>query len=146
MISYQSMFTLVLTVMVLVLPSTGTILTVKPNTTTPCDDEPCFTLSEYVCNRSKYFNTSNIMLQFLPGNHSLDSNLTIADIQHLNILGDDTSLTPSRVECTDSNVGFEFRNISEVRVHDMTFTSCGRIFTIIPFKFLAYRQPVYYAV
>ena len=37
---HQSMLTLVLTVMVLVLPSTGIILNVKSNSTTPCDNEP----------------------------------------------------------------------------------------------------------
>ena len=142
MTSHQSMLTLVLAVMVLALPSTGTILTVKPNSTTLCDDEPCFTLSEYVQNPSKYFNTSNITLQFLPGNHTLDSNLTIADIQQLNIVGNTTSLTPSRVNCTGSNVGFEFRNISEVRVRDMTFTSCGKLHTI----YIVRSWSVYYAV
>ena len=142
MTPHQSMLTLVLAVMVLALPSTGTILTVKPNSTTPCDNEPCFTVSEYVKNHSKYFNTSNITLQFLPGDHTLDSNLTIADIQQLNIVGNTTSLTPSRVECTGFNVGFEFRNISEVRVRDMTFTFCGRLHTI----YIVRSRSVYYAV
>ena len=143
MTPHQSMLTLVLTVIVLALPSTGTILTVQPNSTTPCDNEPCFTLSEYVQNRSKYFNTSNITLQFLPGDHTLDSNLIIADIQHLNILGNGSSPTPSRVECTGSNVGFEFRKISEVRVRDMTFTLCGRSHTTYYFE---YRYFLSYAV
>ena len=142
----QSVLTLVLTVIVLALPSTGTILTVQPNSTTPCDNEPCFTLSEYVQNGSKYFNTSNITLQFLPGDHTLDSSLIIADIQHLNILGNGSSPTPSRVECTGSNVGFEFRNISEVTVRDMTFILCGRSHAIyIPFLSRS-RKSVYYAV
>ena len=145
MTPHQSMLTLVLTVIVLALPSTGTILTVQPNSLTPCDNEPCFTLSEYVQNGSKYFNTSNITLQFLPGNHILDSNLTIADIQHLNILGNGSSQTPSRVECTGSNVGFEFRNISEVRVRDMTFTSCERSHTIY-FRRSKLEKSAYYAV
>ena len=145
MTPHQSVLTLVLTVIVLALPSTGTILTVQPNSTTPCDNEPCFTLSEYVQNGSKYFNTSNITLQFLPGNHILDSNLTIADIQHLNILGNGSSPTPSRVECTGSNVGFEFRNISEVRVRDVTFTSCERSHTIY-FRRSKLEKSAYYAV
>ena len=145
MTPHQSVLTLVLTVIVLALPSTGTILTVQPNSTTPCDNEPCFTLSEYVQNGSKYFNTSNITLQFLPGNHTLDSNLTIADIQHLNILGSGSSPTPSRVGCTGSNVGFEFRNISEVRVRDMTFTSCERSHTIY-FRRSKLEKSAYYAV
>ena len=130
MTPHQRVFTLVLTVIALALSSTATILTVKPSSTTPCDNDPCITLSEYVQNHTEYFNSSNITLQFLPGNHTLVSNLTIANIQYLDILGNGTSLTPSRVECSGSNVGIEFRNISEVTVADMTFTSCGRLHTI----------------
>ena len=144
MTSHQSMLTLVLTFTVLALPSNGTILTVQPNSTTPCDIEPCFTLSEYVQNGSKYFNASNITLQFLPGNHTLDSSLIIADIQHLKILGNCSSPTPSRVECIGYNVGFEFRNISEVRVRDMTFTLCGKYHVSIDAHNIAdYVAPTY---
>ena len=121
----QTMFTLILTVMVLALPSNGTILTIKPSSNTPCLNNLCLTLSEYAQYKPQHFSNSNITLQFLPGNHTLASNLIIANIQRLDILGDATSLTPSRIKCSDSNVGFEFRNISEVRVRDMTFTYCG---------------------
>ena len=121
----QTTYTLILTVTVLALPSTGTILTIKPSSNTPCLNNLCLTLSEYAQNQPQYFSSSNITLQFLPGNHTLASNLIIANIQHLDILGDTTSLTSSRIKCSDSNVGFEFRNISKVRVRDMTFTYCG---------------------
>ena len=52
--------------------------------------------------------------------------ITSTQTQYLEILGNTTSLTaPSTVTCTH-NAGFEFRDISEVRVSDMTFISCGR--------------------
>lgn len=149
---HQSMLTLVLAVISLALPSTGTILTVKPNSTTTCGDTNlCFiTLNEYVQNHSEYFNNSNITLQFFPGTHRLDFNLTIANIHHLDIFGNDT--LSSRVECAGSSVGFQFRNFSEVKFNEMMFTSCGRVHTVyVPsiydhsqFKPVASR--VYYAV
>ena len=125
MVPQQTIYILVLTVTVLALPSTGTILTIKPRSNTPCPNNLCFTLSEYAQHNPRYFSSSNITLQFLSGNHILASNLIIANIQHLDILGDATSLTSTRIKCTGSNVGFAVRNISEVRVHDITFTDCG---------------------
>ena len=136
--SQQTMFTLILTVAVLALPTTGTILTIKPSSNAPCLNNPCLTLFEYAQHHSQYFSSPNITLQLLPGNHTLASNLIIANIQRLDILGDATSLTPSTIKCSDSNVGFAFRNISEVRVHDMTFTSCGISHNIIVYKINSY--------
>ena len=136
MASHQGMLTLVLTVTLAVLPSSGTMLTIKPSSSniacppenTSALENTCLTLSEYAQNYSEYFNQSNITLQFLLGNHTLDVNITITSTQtqYLEILGNTTSLTaPSTVTCTH-NAGFEFRDISEVRVSDMTFISCGR--------------------
>ena len=125
MVPQQTIYILVLTVTVLVLPSTGTILTIKPRSNTPCPNNLCFTLSEYAQHNPRHFSSSNIILQFLSGNHTLAANLTITNIQRLDILGDATSLTSTRIKCTGSNVGFAVRNISEVRVHNITFTYCG---------------------
>ena len=136
MASHQGMLTLVLTVTVVVVPSSGTMLTVTPSSTNvTCPTEnTCLALSEYAQNHSEYFNHSNITLQFLPGNHTLDVDLTITSIQtqYLEILGNTTSPTPSTVICSDK-VGFEFRDILKVRVSDMTFISCGRGYQIVLF-------------
>ena len=131
---HQGMLTLVLTVTLAVLPSSGTILTVTPSSSNiSCPTEnTCLTLSEYARNHAKYFNQSNITLQFLPGNHTLDVNLTITSTQtqYLEILGSTTSLSaPSTVTCS-GNAVFEFRDISEVRVSDMTFISCARGYSV----------------
>ena len=138
MASHQGMLTLVLMVTLVVGPSSGTMLTVTPSSTNvTCPTEnTCLTLSEYAQNHLEYFNHSNITLQFLPGNHTLDVNLTITSIQtqYLEILGNTTSPTPSTITCTDSHkVGFEFRDILEVTVSDMTFISCGRGYQIVLF-------------
>ena len=128
MTSHQGMLTLVLTVTLVVGPSSGTMLTVTPSSTNvTCPTEyTCLTLSEYAQYHSEYFNRSNITLQFLPGNHTLDVNLTITSIQtqYLKISGNTTSPTPSTVTCSH-NGGFMFRGISEVRVSNMMFISCG---------------------
>jgi len=98
MAPHQGMLTLVPTVTVVVVPSSGTMLTVTPSSTNmTCPTEnTCLTLSEYAQHYSEYFNHSNITLQFLPGNHTLDVDLTVTSIhtQYLEILGN-TSPTPT---------------------------------------------------
>ena len=82
---------------------------------------PCQTLS--VCTRlwPIYFNDSNLILTFLPGNHTLDINLTITNIHQLEIHG---ALLPTRVVC-DSHVGFTFSNISKLIIDGLAFVACA---------------------
>ena len=66
-----------------------------------------------------------ITLQFLPGNHTLDMNLDVANIQQLEILGN--SNAPTQVMCGFA-VGFSFANISKVRIDGLVFVSCAHPF------------------
>ena len=129
MISYQGMVNLTLTVVLLVLPSLiyGETLYVRPtSSSTLCPTHPCHTLSEYAHDIGQYFNESNLTLQLLPGNHTLDVNLTIASIHQLEILDNTSAMVPTRVVC-NSNVGLAFRNIqSKVRIHGLAFVTCAR--------------------
>ena len=129
MASYQGILTLALTVVLLALPSLtcGVTLHVRPTSTnTSCPTHPCHTLSEYAQDPGQYFNDSNLTLQLLPGNHTLDVNLTIASIHQLQILGNTSAMVPTRVVC-NFNVGLAFRNIqSKVRIHGLAFVSYAR--------------------
>ena len=146
MASYQGMLTLVVTVVLLALPSLtcGVTLHVRPTSTnTSCPTNPCHTLSEYAEGLGQYFNDSNLTLQFLPGNHTLSVNLTITGIYQLELLGNSSAEVPIRVLC-NSSVGFSVRNyipvvridssyvgltfmdISKVRINGLAFVSCTR--------------------
>ena len=119
---------LALAVILLAFPSLtyGVTLHVRPTSTnTSCPTQPCHTLSEYAKYPGRYFNDSNLTLQFLPGNHTLDVNLTITKVYRLEILGNTSALVPSRVECSFT-VGLAFRNITKVKVNGLAFVSCGR--------------------
>ena len=65
---------------------------------------------------------SNLTLQFLPGDHALDINLTITNISQLKIHG---AVPPTRVVC-NSRVGFTFSNISKLTIDGLAFVACTR--------------------
>ena len=134
MTSHQGMLTLALTMVILAFPSLicGDILHVRPTSTnTSCPTYPCgHTLSEYAQRPARYFNHSYLTLEFLPGNHTLDVNLTIRYIHQLELLGSTGAVAQTRVVCT-STVGLTFRDISEMRIDSLAFVSCARLHLVM---------------
>ena len=128
MASHQGMVTLALTVVLLALPSLtyGVTLHVRPTSSnTSCPTHPCHTLSEHAQYPGQNFNDSNLTLQFLPGNHSLNVNVTITSIHRLEILGNSSAVVPAMVVCS-FRVGFAFRDITEVRMNGLAFVACAK--------------------
>ena len=100
MASPQGMLTMALTVVLLAIPSLTyeeTLNVRSTSTNTSCPTHPCHTLSEYAQDPGQYFKTSNLTLQFLPGNHTLNVKLFITSIHQLKLLGNITAVVPSRV-------------------------------------------------
>ena len=140
MASHQGVLTLVLTVVLLALPSLtyGVTLHVRPaSTNTSCPTHPCHTLSEYAQYPGQYFNDSNLTLQFLPGNHTVNADLTITSIYQLEILGNSSALVPTRIVCSP-NVGFAFRNICKMRINGLAFVACARSHVVSDSPFTTY--------
>ena len=105
----------------------GETLHVRPmSTNASCPTHPCHTLSGYAQDLGQYTNDSNLTLQFLPGNHTLNVNLTITNMYQLDIFG---SVEDTRVACSP-NVGLTFRNISEMKIDSLSFVSCDISYTI----------------
>ena len=127
MASYKRVITLALAMVLLALPSLTIGETLHVRSTSTCPTHPCYTLSEYAQDLGQYTNSSHLTLQFLPGNHTLNANLTITDIFQLEML---SSVEPTRIVCS-SNVGFTFRNISEIKISGVAFVSCGISRTIL---------------
>ena len=128
MASHQGLFTLALTVVLLALPSLtcGVTLHVRQMNTS-CPTHPCQTLSEYAEDLEQYFNQSdsNLTLQFMPGDHSLNVDLNITRIYRLEIFGNSRAAAPTRVRCS-SYAGFAFSNVHEVTIDGLVFVSCAR--------------------
>ena len=110
------------------LSSAASVYYVKPTPDTECPGNPCFTLSEYAQNVSQYF-TSNGTFEFLPGNHSLDRDITVFDVSSVSIsfIGErsNASQVLSWITCTEPAF-FNFTRVQEIKVDALGFRSCGR--------------------
>ena len=62
---------------------------------------------------------------FLPGDHTLDMNITVANISSLTMGGESSSGYVATVVCNGS-VGFSFTSMVDFKIHSLAFTSCGR--------------------
>ena len=62
---------------------------------------------------------------FLPGDHTLDTNITAANIAKLTMRGESSSGNRATVVC-DGLVGLSFTSMVEFKIHSLAFTSCSR--------------------
>ena len=136
----EEMLTLFLTMVLLALPSYtyGVTLHVRPTSNTSCPIHPCHTLSEYAADPGQYFNDLNLTLQFLPGNHTVNVNLSITNVDQLQILGNSSAVTPTIVACS-TKVGFAFSDISKVKINSLAFLACAR-FRVTQAPYENYQQ------
>ena len=98
---------------------------VIPTPDTPCPGEPCYTLSTVdVVNNL----TSDAILKFLPGNYSLETPVTFADLNSLALAGDASSLpqVATSIMC-NQQANIFFGNIGELYFTDITLVSCGTV-------------------
>ena len=98
-------------------------------TATSCSSCPhnsthCATLSEYAQKAELYF-TSNTTMVFLPGDHVLDTNITVANVARLTLHGESSSGNRATVVCSES-VGLSFTSMVEFKIDFLTFASCSR--------------------
>ena len=107
--------------------SAENVYCVTPNTTAcsscPHNSTHCATLSEYAQEANLYF-TSNTAVVFLPGDHALDTNITVANVTRLTMCGE-SSLGNSR-----GSVGLSFSSMVEFKIYYLVFTSCSRKYAI----------------
>ena len=64
---------------------------------------------------------------FLPGDHTLDMSITVANISRLTMCGESSSGYVATVVCNGS-VGLSFTSMVDFKIHSLDFTSCGRSF------------------
>ena len=87
-----------------------------------CSEDSCLSLSQLVHNNNEYLKAnSTLRLIFLPGNHSLESKLFIANISILTMF----SINSSAMIICDHFGRFEFESIDVVNISDLTFLGCA---------------------
>lgn len=89
----------------------------------PYNSTHCTTLSEYAQETENF--TSNTTMVFIPGDHNLDVNITVAGISRLTMHGKSSSGYIPRIVC-NGLVGFSFRSMVNLQIHFLTFITCGR--------------------
>ena len=71
-----------------------------------------------------YFTPDTTMV-FLPGDHVLDTNITVANVARLTTRGESSSGNRATVVCSGS-VGLSFTSLVNFKIDFLAFTSCNR--------------------
>ena len=96
------------------------------NTSDHCPGNHCLTLAQFAANSTSYLgNETNISLSFLPGNHSLNGELSLSRADNLSMTTDIGSYGTVFIEC-DSQLGrFNISGTTFVTIKDLHFVGCG---------------------
>ena len=95
----------------------------RPDSTSHCNTrQPCLSLSEYVQNTSHYF-TSNSVLHFLSGNHTISqtTRVIVQHVQNISLVG---SAGRATVQC-NGRLSFTFWNVFDLQISSIGFIKCG---------------------
>ena len=89
-------------------------------------EESCLTLSQFAANSSSYHgNETNISLHFLPGNHSLDRELSLTYVDSFSMTKDAQDNKTLFVECTSQSGRLDINEIIFASIKDLHFIGCG---------------------
>ena len=68
-------------------------------------------------------------MAFLPGDHTLDTNITVANVARLTMHGESSSSNRATVVCSGS-VGLNFISMVDLKIYSLAFTSCSRRYVL----------------
>ena len=94
----------------------------------PCPQDPCLTLSQFAADSSSYLgNETNISLLFLPGNHSLNRELSLSHADNFSITKDIGSRGNGTVfvECGSQSGRFNISETTFASIKGLHFIGCG---------------------
>ena len=113
--------------------SNAAIYYVKPNENTTCSHAgyECHTLFYYLEKSNCYFK-SNTTMVFLPGTHSANRSAIIEQVSSFTLVeeSDLPEESSAKIKCTQESVGFEFINVIDLHIENLTFSECGQDFSI----------------
>ena len=106
------------------------------STDSACPSTPCLNFSQYIQNSETYF-TSNTTFIFSPGDHIIQKEVVIANINTLEMIGSNLlDGRKSRILCTSPAVFIKLISVSNVEFNSLEFISCGVQGHRIPAMFL----------
>ena len=99
---------------------------ITPSLSVHCPGDPCLTLPQLAANSTSYLgNQTNISLFFLPGNHSLDGELSLSHADNFSmtkVIGGNGTVF---VECGSQSGRFNISEITFAMIKDLHFVGCG---------------------
>ena len=96
---------------------------ITSSTSGRCLVEPCLTLAQFANNTSKYLD-SNTTLIFKPGNHTLNSQLTISSVANISFIPYSISVTADINVACGSLGRLDIYNVSFVSILGIKFVGC----------------------
>ena len=63
---------------------------------------------------------------FLPGDHVLDTNITVVNVTGSTLCGESSSLGNRAIVVCSGSVGLNFRSMLDFKIQSLAFTSCNR--------------------
>ena len=99
---------------------------ITPSLSVHCPGDPCLTLPQLAANSASYLgNETNVSLTFLPGNHSLDGELSLSHADNFSM----TKVTGGNgtvfVECASQSGKFNISETTFAMIKDLHFVGCG---------------------
>ena len=119
------LLTLVLYTTIIHTVSGNSVYYIKPSTYDGCpESETCITLSTLAANTSNFLDNTDTTFILLEGNHTLDTDLNIRDINHLVRLSATNLVSTSvSITCTDA-AGLNFNNIKQLQISGLELIRC----------------------
>ena len=99
---------------------------ITPSLNVSRPQDPCLTLSQFAADSNSYLgNETNISLSFLPGNHSLDRELSLSQADNFSMAKDIRGSGTVFVECDSQSGRFNISETTFATVQCLHFIGCG---------------------
>ena len=99
---------------------------IRPSLDVHCPGDPCLTLAQFAAGSTSYLdNETNISLSFLPGNHSLDRELSLSHADNFSMTKDIAGNGTVFVECCSQSGRFNISETTFATVKGLHFIGCG---------------------
>ena len=99
---------------------------ITPSPSVHCPGDPCLTLAQFAADSISYLgNEINVSLSFLPGNHSLDEELSLSHADNLSmtkVIGGNGTVF---VQCGGLSGRFNISETTFATIKDVHFVGCG---------------------
>ena len=104
----------------------SSLICISPLSDNSCDEDQCLTLTQFATSSSNYHGDKvNLSVHLLPGNHSLNLDLSVADVGSLLMTTDSQDNETVFVECSAQSLKLAIDNVTSVTIKGLHFIGCS---------------------